>query len=223
MSQPERPQRPKNERKRGSRERTEGEANPGTTAQHFHILISPTWIHAYTEREEIAFLKTLSVSKDILLNISHTHTQTHINMQSGIFQTRGEKNGLTETDQHTHTHPGKAQRDYSLLTTAVEHTHRHKNRKLLSRSSVWGSSNWISETFGTNSSDHIIASMTKQVKSDKTGRPTKSKSVLWSLRNKYRLKQSFSSKWHLVSAPHLFCSQPFNLGPLIPSPFFHRS
>lgn len=31
---------------------------------------------AYTEKEEIAFLKTLSVSKASSLNISHTHTHT---------------------------------------------------------------------------------------------------------------------------------------------------
>lgn len=144
MSQPERPQRPKNERKRKKareRGRTEGEANPGTAAQHFHILINPTWIHAYTEREEIAFLK-LCLYQRVFRKTSPIHTQTHINMQSGIFQTRKK---WTNTSTHSHTNintqTGKAQRDYSLLTIAVEHTHRHKNRKLLWRSSVWRSYN----------------------------------------------------------------------------------
>lgn len=49
--------------------------------------------------------KALSVSKGIPLNISHTHPQTHINMQSGIFQTRKKwTNTNTRTYTHRHTY-----------------------------------------------------------------------------------------------------------------------
>lgn len=120
-----------------ARERTEGEANAGTAAQHFHILINPTWIHAYTEGEEIAFLK-LCLYQRVFRRTSPTrrHTQTC----SPAFSKPGGKK-WTNTSTHANTQTGKAQRDYSLLTTAAEHTHRHKNRKLPRRSSVWGSSN----------------------------------------------------------------------------------
>lgn len=98
------------------RERTEGEANPGTAAQHFHILINPNMNTPIYRKGGNCISKSLSVSKGIPPNISHTHTDTHKHAVRH-FPTREKK--WTNTNIHT----GKAQRDYSLLTTAVEYTH----------------------------------------------------------------------------------------------------
>lgn len=216
MSQPERPQRPKHERKRGSWERTEGEANPGIAAQHFHILINSTWIHTYTEREEIAFLKTLSVSKDTpLKHLTHADTHKHAVRH---FPNHGEKtDGLTETDLHSPPHTRGRLGGIKVCWRQQLSTNGHKNRKFLSRSSVWGSSNWISETFGSNSSGQ------RKYNKELTKKKGNKKQIS-GYNSETEKKILFKTQRQLKVAPssrhHLFRSQPFNLGPLIPIPPF---
>lgn len=113
------------ERARGrarERERTEGDANPwhcGSTLSYSNKPNTP----AYRKGGNC-----ISVSKGIPLSISHTHTYAHKRAVRHFPAPPLLPKKLTNTNMHT----GELQRDYGLLTTAVEYTRkRHKNTKNL--------------------------------------------------------------------------------------------